>query len=197
MMIVNSEKTDAELMQLIKLGDHQAFTAIYIRYWKALLAIAFNYTKDKSIAEEVVQDLFISVWNRKDDIEIHSFQAYMATAVKFSIFKYISGEAKRRKLAETKYNQPTTSIDDKQIEALFLQEYIDGVVEQLPEKCRLVFKFSRQAGKNIPEIARIMGISEKTVEAHLTKGLKTLKMNLKNAGILALLLIFHLVKKNL
>jgi RNA polymerase sigma-70 factor (family 1) len=193
MMIVNSEKTDAELMRLIKLGDHQAFTAIYIRYWKSLLAIAFNYTKDKSIAEEVVQDLFISVWNRKDDIEIRSFQAYMATAVKFSIFKYIRGEAKRRQLAESKYNQPITSIDDKQIEALFLQEYINGVVEQLPEKCRLVFRFSRQAGKNIPEIAHIMGISEKTVEAHLTKGLKTLKINLKNAGILTLLLIFQLV----
>ncbi|MVN20473.1 RNA polymerase sigma-70 factor [Mucilaginibacter arboris] len=183
-MTVLDKRTDIELTKLLKSGDHIAFTELYHRYWKLLLGIAYHYTKDKPVAEEVVQEVFVGIWNRRELIEIQSFKAYMATAVKFSVFKYIHREAHRKLLAETQYQQETVSMDDKLIESRFLQEYINGIVEQLPDKCKLVFKYSRQQGKSTSEIASQMGIAEKTVEAHLTKGLKTLKAALKSSGIL-------------
>jgi RNA polymerase sigma-70 factor (family 1) len=191
-MFVSSSKTDSELLTLTKTGDHAAFTALYSRYWKVLLALAYSHTKDKSIAEEIVQELFVSLWNRKGSIEIQSFGAYMATAVKFSIFKHFNREFRKKQFAESRQVPTVESIDEKQIDARFLQDYIDNIVEQLPERCKLVFKYSRQEGRSNAEIAELMEISEKTVEAHLTKGLKTLKISLKNSGILSVSALVHL-----
>jgi len=191
-MYVSSSKTDSELLTLTKSGDHAAFTELFNRHWKVLLALAYSHTKDKSVAEEIVQELFVSLWNRKDSIEIQSFGAYMATAIKFSIFKHFTREFRKKQIAESSQIPAVESLDEKQIDAKFLQDYINNIVEQLPERCKLVFKYSRQEGKNNAEIAALMDISEKTVEAHLTKGLKTLKTNLKNSGILSIGALAHL-----
>lgn len=185
-MITYSKLEDRELTALLKQGDHAAFTAIYNRYWNTLMAIAYNHIKDKSAAQEIVQELFVGVWNRRGQLEIQTLKSYLATAVKFSLFKHIERERRRRDIENKEYKLNSYADDEQKIEAKFLQEYINGQVERLPEKCRLVFNYSRVEGLSIPEIAKEMNISEKTVEGHLTKGLKTIKMNLKDSGILSL-----------
>lgn len=179
---------DSDLVDLLKSEDQIAFTEIYNRYWKKLLAITYNYTRDKSAAKEIVQEIFISIWKRRDNIEIQSLNAYLATAVKFSVFKQICRQKRHDEIAALDYKKQTVALDEEKIDARFLQEYINGVVEQLPEKCRLVFTYSRKEGLTIPEISDKMGIASKTVEAHLTKGLRTLRLSLKDAGILILFL---------
>lgn len=187
--------SDTDLLSLLNDSNHAAFTEIYERYWKKLLAIAFNHTKDKFLAEEIIQEVFVSVWNRKSDLNIDNLSAYLATAVKFSVFKYLKREFNKQQLTEQNYNPPLISLENEQIETRFLEEYINGIVEQLPDKCRLVFKYSRTNGLSIREISEKLNIAEKTVEAHLTKGLKVIKLNLKNSGILLLILSPHFINK--
>lgn len=176
--------SDQELLAELGLDNRLAFTELFNRYWKKLLAVSYNYTKDHSVAEEIVQEVFIGLWNRRTLLEINILENYLATAVKFSIFKSIHQQKRRAELAIQNYQTELIALDEEKIQAKFLQEYIDGIVEQLPEKCRLVFKYSRHEGLSIPEISKEMGIAEKTVEAHLSKALKTIRKDLSNSGVL-------------
>lgn len=173
-----------ELIAALTLGSESAFTEIYEHYWFRLLALAYSHTKNKQVAEGIVQDVFISVWNRRGTLKIHSLSNYFAIAVKFSVFKYKQREQRRREIEMENCKSEEYILDDEMIEARFLEEYFRGVVEQLPEKCRMVFNYSRVTGLNNPEIAREMNISEKTVEAHLTKAIKALRVSMKDAGFL-------------
>jgi RNA polymerase sigma-70 factor (family 1) len=184
---IHSLKSKKNLLLALRDGDENAFTTIYNTYWKKLLALAYANLKDKMLAEEVVQEVFISLWNRRFDQRIESLEAYLATAVKFSTFKSLH---RNRRHSEIE-NQTETKdyyIQDDVIESKFLKEYLDGVVEKLPDKCRLVFKLSRESYLSNKEIAKDLDISEKSVEAHITRALKLLKSNLQKAGILILLI---------
>ena len=174
---INCTLTEAELVQLLTAGREDAFTEIYNRYWERLLAIAYNLTKDKVIAEEITQEVFISLWKRRKEVHIETLGGYLATAVKFSIFKHIVRQKRRKEILK----DAPLHIDNEEerIYTLFLKEYIQGIVDQLPEKCRLVFRYSRQEGMTLAEIADKLNISPKTAEAHLTKALKTIRLNLK------------------
>jgi RNA polymerase sigma-70 factor (family 1) len=176
--------TDEQLVCYLMNGDESAFVAIYDKYWKTLIGLAYNHTKNRLTAEEIVQEVFYSLWKRKNELAINSLNAYLATAVKFSVFKQIRQTKLHAELLECNYTTSTYEKLEDQIDAKFLQEYIDGIIEQLPEKCRQVYIYSRQAGLKNYEIAHQMQIGEKAVEAHITKALKILRLNLKEIGIL-------------
>jgi len=186
-MAAYSAYTDQELLGLMSREDQLAFTELYNRYWKKMLLVAWNHTKDKINAEDLVHEVFISFWNKRNDHLIENVPAFLATCVKFSIFKYYQKERKRAILALENYEFNEISDDDQKLDALFLRDYINGVVEQLPEKCKLTFQYSRVDGLTNSEIAEKMNISEKGVEANLTRALKAVKDNLKNTGLVALL----------
>lgn len=181
--------SDTELLQLLKQDDEAAFTSIYNRYWDKLFAISFNHCKQKSLAEEIVQDIFMSLWGRRNSLEITHLSSYLATAAKFSVFKYLLREKKRNELlTENVSFEPTTS-EDERINARFLLDYINGIVETLPPQCKLVFRYSRENELSISEIAEKMQISSKTVESHLSKALKALRLYLRSVRIWELFLI--------
>jgi RNA polymerase sigma-70 factor (family 1) len=187
--------TDGELIGLISTGDKAAFTEIYNRYWKKTLAIAYNHTKDKSAAEEIVQEIFIGLWNRRAKIDIRVPAHYLATAAKFAVFKtYYRAQKREQRLLNSLSFEESHEIEEL-ISARLLQEYINGLVEQLPERCRLVFKYSREAGLSIPEIAGEMDIAEKTVEAHLTKALRTIRGKLNESGALVAVFTMMLYRR--
>jgi RNA polymerase sigma-70 factor (family 1) len=179
--------TDYELLSRLKEGDRNAFTTLYNRYWDKLLAIAYNHTRDKQSAEEVVQNLFIGLWNRREALTIDNPANYLATAVKFAVFKEYYRKQKREASLIGKLTIAQEHQLEEQISAKFLQEYINGIVETLPEKCQLVFRMSREQHLSNPEIAEEMGIAEKTVEAHLTKALKTIRTELNSSGVMVII----------
>jgi RNA polymerase sigma-70 factor (family 1) len=179
-----SSLPDAELMDLLKSGDHDAFTALYNKYWDRLLAIAYNHTRDKSAAKEIVQNLFVGLWNRRESLKIDNVGNYLATATKFAVFKeYYRKQNRENSLVGKLTIEEEYHVEEK-IAAKFLQEYINGIVETLPEKCRLVFKLSREEHKSHAEIAQELEISEKTVEMHITKALKTIRAELNTSGMI-------------
>jgi RNA polymerase sigma-70 factor (family 1) len=187
-MAAYSAYTDQELIALLKQGDNSAFTEIFNQYWNKLLAIAYNHTRDKSDAEEIVQEVFVSLWNKRELIDVQLLDRYLATAVKFTVFNNYYRKRKRNADMISKMPYQESYEIEEEIAVRFLQEQIDAIVTTLPEKCRLVFQYSREAGLKNSEIAKEMGISEKTVEAHLSKALKTLKGNLPDTGALMVLL---------
>ena len=182
------------LIERLAQGDEHAFTEIYNLYWKRLIALAYTHVRDKFLAEEIVQEVFLSLWNRKETLEINSLNAYLATSVKFSIFtqvarrnrkeEIIDGISKNAGFAHASY------LPDELFHAKFLEDYVNRIVDELPEKCRMVYIASRKHEMTIPEIAAKMNIADKTVEAHLTKALKTLRLNLKDVLLIILLFKF-------
>lgn len=181
--------SDKELISLLVAGREEAFTEIYHRYWEKLFTIAYNLTRDQVLAEEITQEVFISLWDRKGDVRIDTLNGYLATAIKFSVFKHIRRQRRRLEIVKDNYHKWSVNDEEEKIYARFLKEYVEGIVEQLPEKCRLVFEYSRREGLTIPEIAAKMNISPKTAEAHLTKALKTIRINLKHSAPMLLLLM--------
>lgn len=179
--------SDLELLELMAQGRQDAFTEIYNRYWKKMLLVAWNHTRDKAQAEDIVHEVFLSLWEKRQDKLIENVPAYLSTSVKFSIFKHYQREHRRARLASTNYAFNEIANEEEVLDALFLKEYINGIVEQLPEKCRLTFQYSRLEGLSNTEVAAKMGISEKGVEANLTRALKVIRGNLKNTGLLVLL----------
>ncbi len=172
---------DKELIMLLSVSDMRAFTEVYNRYWKKLFSIAANKIQDLDDAEEIVQDIFVTLWKRRDKLTIiDTLSSYLAVSVKYRVIKLFDKRSNQQKYAS--YRKDHTTIADHSTEQwLEFEELKDRLMEfvaELPEKCRLVYQLSREAGYSQKMIAGEMGISEKTVEAHLGKALKTLRARL-------------------
>lgn len=187
------QQTDADLMMSFRGGSSHAFAEIYQRYWKKLLAVAYHHCKDKMIAEEIVQEVFISLWNKRKTLCIDNIPAYLATAVRLSVFKQYLRQKRRVQIIEQAAGPVVTAWDEEKIYTRFLQQQINGIVEALPRQCRLVFRLNRAEGLTIPEVARQIGIAEKTAEAHLTRALKVLKLKLNRTCLWVILLVMILM----
>ena len=183
-MAVYSEYTDQELVALLKQGDHAAFTAIYERYWEKLFAVAAHKILDLSEAEDIVQQLFINIWTRREALEISSsLNSYLAVAVKYRILKSLDRSFRTRHFSDGVVDEVFDIVDDSTQEWLEFQEVkvrLEKLVDSLPEKCRLVYKLSREEGMSQKQIAAELNISENTVESHMGRALKTIKGGLKS-----------------
>jgi RNA polymerase sigma-70 factor (ECF subfamily) len=129
------------------------------------------------------------LWERYTDVEINNLSAFLATSVKFTVYKYYQKEQRRNDLALQNYEYEITVNDEDKLDAIFLQEYVNGIVEKMPEKCRLVFGYSRNLGMKNSEIATKIQITEKGVEANLTRALRIIRGELKNHGWILIIAI--------
>jgi RNA polymerase sigma-70 factor (ECF subfamily) len=166
---------DQELLLSLQKGDEKAFEEIYRRYWEKLVAIGYFHTRDKQMAEEVVSDVLVGLWNRRQDLEIRSLSAWLGTAVKYSVFKVMVRHQRRQDILDRQGGPEEDDETQKKLDARFMREFLEDIIETLPEKTRLVFKYSREDQLSVGEIAEKMELSQKSVEYHITKALKTLR----------------------
>lgn len=172
---------DWELTDLLKSGDRLAFTEIYNRYWKKLFSIAANKINDLEEAEEIVQDIFVSLWNRRDALCITTgLGSYLAVSVKYRVIKVLEKYSHARKYSDYSKNalDMVHNSTEEWLEFEELKARLSEFVAELPQKCQLVFRLSRESGFSQKRIAEELEISEKTVEAHLGKALKILRTRL-------------------
>lgn len=185
-MEVPSSYSDQELMALLKANYDFAFTELYTRYWKVLFGIAYNRLKDIQAAEDIVHDVMMCIWNNKERLEIANVKAYFATATKYMVLQKIRKAYRQDQYLEAvKNSREADSIDledslhYKNV-LLLLQDEID----YLPEKCKLIFKYSREDNLSIKEIADKLNISSSTVENQLNKALGRLRLVMKNIHLM-------------
>ncbi len=173
------------------ISDKKKFEIIFKKYYQQLCAFAYNFMEDLQDAEEIVQDVFVDIWNNnKINIKI-SLKAYLYTSVKNKCLnkkKHILvreeyKEENKKNLEQSNFNT------DQKIEASELERKIRNLIEKLPLKRQKIFILSRYNGLKYKEIAKKMNISVKTVENQMSSALKFLRKELVEY-ICILILIF-------
>lgn len=184
--------TDDDLLALLATGEAVAFKQIYKKYWYKLYVYANKRLRCKEAAEEVVQNFFIGFWMKREQLKINSsLEAYLYTAVRYCIIDHVVKEATRNNYYQLAYLDHKVA-DNCTEDVVILNDLVTAVekeVVKLPVKCRSVFMLSRNEHKSNKEIAAELGISEKTVENHITNAIKHLRLNLKHSLCLAGLLM--------
>jgi len=184
--------SELELLVLLKQDKLSAFKQIYSLHWKKLYNDAYKRLKSRELAEEAVQEIFTNLWVKRHSLQINTtIGGYLHLAVVNKVIDY-----HRKDLLKAKYKEAfkivQSEADTSTEDGILLRELaytIETEVQHLPDKCRSVYQMSRNEHKSNKEIALSMGISEKTVENHLTKALKALRIGLSHYLLVLLVLM--------
>jgi RNA polymerase sigma-70 factor (family 1) len=168
-----------KLLTDLKKGSKNAFNLIFNRYWEELFIFAFNILKDEDNAKDVVQEVFISVWNRRNESKITKLKAYLYQSVKFQTAKVFRDNFQYEEYSEvfeivSNFNNAEQNLNAKELALL-----IEKTLKKLPEKCAEVFHLSRDEHLSNKEVAEKLNISISTVENQINKALRILKSELE------------------
>ncbi|REG90946.1 sigma-70 family RNA polymerase sigma factor [Algoriphagus antarcticus] len=155
------------------------FEQIFKDNWELMYQSAYSKIGDQSIVEDILQEIFIDIWQRRDSLEIKSgIKTYLFTAVKYQVMKHFDELAKSRANSSNTLPESTYEEDVFGLEELYKE--IEVAVEMLPPRSQLVFRMSRLEGYSTDEIAEKLKISPQTVNNQLTKSLKIMRSELKH-----------------
>ncbi|MBW1613778.1 MAG: RNA polymerase sigma-70 factor [Deltaproteobacteria bacterium] len=172
----------------ISQGDEKAFREIYYLYYERLWRFACEYIIDPGEAENVVQNCFLKLWERRDRVdEDFHISAWFFTVVKHDCLSFISHKKLVAEKAddlvfrELKVNYDALANLEFSKSTLFeIKDLVESTLEELNPNCRKVFELSRYKNKRHKEIAEELGLSEKSVEAYITTALKKLRIALRD-----------------
>lgn len=164
-----------------KTGSVETFEKVFHTYYSALVVYAKTILKDPGEAEDIVQQVFIGVWEKRSVMEIHtSLRALLYKSVYNACLNRIKQLNVRNKYAaDVRYNLQNTTADEK-IQQKELQSRIEQALNLLPEQCGKIFRLSRFEQRKYQEIADELGLSVKTIENQMGKALKIMKEQLKD-----------------
>ncbi len=179
--------SDTYLFKQVKKGRPQALAVLFEKYYEPLCNFAFLFLKDEKITEEIVDDVFINIWRKRDELRIHSnLKAYLYQSTRNGVISYFRKNNPEMESVEKTENlkNPLPSVSP---ETLMIRKEIASKVtdllEKLPAQAGLVFRMHKMDGLKYKEIAEILNISVKTVENHMGRALKIFRlMYEKNAS---------------
>ncbi len=190
-MKINNHTPDQELVEKLQRGDLEAFDQIFKKYGDKLFGFSLKYLKSKEETEELVQDVFLKIWENKKKIKKEfSLKSYLFTIAYHNICKVF-----RKKQIYLKFLDETKSISnstfdlEEQMEYKAVLEQIDLLIEKLPEKQKAIFIKSYKEGKSTKEIANEINLAPGTVDNNISAALKYLRTQISGEN-LALLLFF-------
>ena len=173
-----SADDEAAWVERIRTGDPMAFEALFHAYHASLCSFAYRYLGARDLAEEMVQEVFLFVWERRESWDVRSsVRSYLFTAVRNAALSYLRHErvvARRdaRVLILQDTVAPGADLEVVQAETVAA---IQEAVARLPDRCRLVFTLHREQGLTYAEVAEVLGISPRTVEVQIGRALKSLR----------------------
>lgn len=173
---------EQKLVKKLRKGCHQSFTTLFHLYAKKLYNFSYKYTSSHAESEEIVQEVFLKIWNKKETINPKlSFNAFLITIAKNHIFNKIKKETNRKQYrAQIEHSSLITNETENKIIFADLAQIAKSKVDDLPPKRKQIFLLRRDSGLSVKEIAKQLGIAESTVENQMNKAIKTLKSNLSN-----------------
>lgn len=176
-----STYTDSELLEAIRKNDQEAFAELFKRHWRKVHAMVSVRIRLQDAAQEIVQELFISLWEKRATLSIGHLPSYLSSAVKNRVLNYIDSQTIRTRHWEnyTRLTSEEDNVTQKDVELNELMEAIESGIEHLPEKSKRVYLLN-QEGRSIKEISNLLHVSEKAIEYHLTQSTKKLRFHLKN-----------------
>ena len=185
-----TEFTNERLLELLAASDAKAFEELYYRQWSRLFRYAFTKISKQEDAEDICHDVFLSLWQRREALQIANLEAYLIQATKYSVINYYKAKMSDEKHLST-YAQSLEPAHNETEYTLFsnsLQQSWLQALKGLPQKTQDVFRFSRIDHLSNKEIAARLELTEKAVEYHITKALRQIREHLKEFFILVLVL---------
>lgn len=190
-----SPYTDEDLTDLLKEGNRKAFDEIYNRYSKKLFLFALKKVGDKIIAEDLIQDLFISIWERKEAISIQSsLKNYLYAALRFRIINFYHSTKVYKKHNKILAELADNFTNNTQDSILYhdLENQIEAGMKKLTPKVKLVFELSRYENLSQDQIAKKLDVSKQTVKNQISIALKILKGHINFVIVFSAILFRHL-----
>ncbi len=185
--------SDKQLINALQQGDVAAFNKIYELFWYRLFLVAYQRLRQKEVARELVQNLFMKLWEKRESLIIDDLNGYLYGAMKYAVIDYI-----RSQLVANKYIQHRTTAQngieettERMVAFDDISEALEEGIMKLPEKCQQVFRLSRLNNWPTDKIASHLNLSEKTVQYHLTKSLKFLRRYLREFTCSLLICLFQ------
>ena len=199
---MTKQSLPSNILRGLIIGDEETYIFLFREYYVSLCSYARRYVGRKDIAEEIVSETFMKIWENRKTLNINSsVKAYLFQAVCNNSLNYLRKLKNANKL-ETFFEESTydnigfaETMDDIGEQSLIMEDLtqkVEEAVNQLPKQQQKAFRLKRHEGKKIKEIAEIMGLSVKTVEMHLAKATLSLRKNLKD--YLPSFLLFMLLK---
>jgi len=175
-------ESDDRLFERIKSGDQFAIKELFRRYYSSLCRLTHRFVYSKGDVEDIVEGVFEEIWLKRESLVLNqSIKPYLFKAARNQAFNFLKN--KRRQpitvidddLELLSYSDPVQDMIEKDLAAA-----ISEAIENLPQKCKLVFTLNRQDGLSYSEIAGVLNISERTVENQIVRALKLLRKDLKD-----------------
>ncbi|MFA6402269.1 MAG: RNA polymerase sigma-70 factor [Salinivirgaceae bacterium] len=182
-MTNESNNVDYALVVRLRNNDKSAFTLIFSKYYKNLVTFSFSYTKSLNASEEIVQDIFLKLWENRAVIIIQtSFKSYLLKSVQNHSLDWLRHQKIKTNHAAIILEHPILSDNDTEKYILYteLQEMLNKALTKIPEPYTQAFKMNRFEAMNYQEIAEKLEVSVRTVEVRISKALLLLKNELKD-----------------
>jgi RNA polymerase sigma-70 factor (family 1) len=175
-----TELTDQDMIRQLKADDHAAFNELHRRHYAALLRYAYSLVDDREAGVDMVQDVLVWFWEHRSQHEIQSIKSYLFTAVRYQAAKFIRKGKVRDAHLLSLGNTEQHSFNLESLEVKEMKAIISSFINQLPEKCGVIFRMSREEHLSNKEIAAKLGISEATVAVQIKRALDKFKTKLGN-----------------
>lgn len=193
--------SDQELWGEIQQENSKAFDLLFERYWAKIYSTCYGYLKNEEACKEIVHNIFLDIWQKRETLEIISFKHYLTSAARYQVYKVIRKEKLNPiELIEDYSQVPHMDWVRNQGEEKMRHEEIgrnlEEVLNTLPKRCKEVFVLSRMKNLSNDEIAGQLGISKRSVENQLTQALKVLRLALKGALYAFIFIHFQQPKTN-
>jgi RNA polymerase sigma-70 factor (ECF subfamily) len=191
--------SDEILAKRLTLGDLPAFNLVFKRHYKMVVNVIYKYIDDATYSEDIAQAVFVKMWDNHNKLDIHtSLSSYLRRAGINGALNYISTQ--KRFIFSEPDNWETELLDtsaeekEQRQEKDHLELQLHEAINQLPEKCRIVFRLNRFEGFSHKEIAEKLDITPKTIENHMSKALRLIKEAMLRSSN-ALILLLFVIKK--
>ena len=196
-MTTKPSDIDKQLLKKLKSGDLQAFQEIFMAYSDRLYHFTLSYLKNTFDAEEIVQDVFLLVWEMREEIdEEKSFKSFLYRITVNKVFNHLKRQVVRQKYESylQHFEQPLSESPEARLHFQELESKVRTLLLKLPEQQRNIFELSRITGLSNLQIAEKLGLSIRTVENQVYRASKFLKDHLKDEYLWALFCLCYIFR---